>query len=318
MRKSNRELALSEDDFITYLSENGVEVEHKSSKRKGDFIKYRIRDEFIYRKDADNSKAVVMAPKTNNASIGDEKLSKWADADMGYSGIQAAIARNVANAPVPVKAPVTVQPVEVAPVVVSETQSVADTVSEPVIKHHKPAEEPVQKTPEELEREKDARLKSQFNILAGIDIFKDHTSWTLRDDYEELLAESDRRWMQFKEWYPDDYEERIQNKDISSPKTEETPEMEPSQADITPASEEIPVSEPVKSHTEDVSEFKKHKQDAVQKAKMAGEPDKTLIRKQSEDERKINQILADAEELDIKKAQKDAEDETDEWGRPKK
>ncbi len=74
-------------EFEAFLSEHGIDIEQKSSKKKGDYLKYSVRSEYTYKKGSDNSKAVVKAPKTNNASIGEAKLSSWAGADMGYTGI---------------------------------------------------------------------------------------------------------------------------------------------------------------------------------------------------------------------------------------
>ena len=77
-------------EFEAFLSDRGIDIEQKSSKTKGNYLKYCVRSEYIYKKGADNSKAVVKAPKTNNASIGEAKLTSWAGTDMGYTGIMAA------------------------------------------------------------------------------------------------------------------------------------------------------------------------------------------------------------------------------------
>ena len=79
--------ANSFNEFEAFLSDRGIDIEQKSSKTKGNYLKYSVRSEYIYKKGADNSKAIIKAPKTNNASIGEAKLSSWAGADMGYTGI---------------------------------------------------------------------------------------------------------------------------------------------------------------------------------------------------------------------------------------
>lgn len=73
------------------------------------------------------------------------------------------------------------------------------------------------------------------------------------------MQESNRRWKQFKEWYPDDHKQHLTVSDISEPKQKEPEAVksEPVQAVIEPVKVEIPAAEPVKSNTEPVPTVKK-------------------------------------------------------------
>lgn len=71
-------------DLEDFLKENGIEIDVKSTKKQDHFFKYRVRDEFLYRKDADNTTARAISPKTNNASIGEDRLSKYTDMGLTY------------------------------------------------------------------------------------------------------------------------------------------------------------------------------------------------------------------------------------------
>lgn len=222
------EEATDREDFLKRLTAHGVEGEYRTSKKQGDYIIYELTDlsgfegELPKKKEYFKSKSYKMG-----TDFGVEELDKQIQNNLGKDAVQ-------------------VSPVK------------EDT--EPVMKHHTvKKEEPKQKTEEELKAEKDKQLKARFNYLAGIDFFKDHTTWETKDNFDELMQESDRRWKQFKEWYPDDYEQRLSVGDISEPKQKEPEAVksEPVQAVIEPVKEEIPAEEPVKSHTEPVPTVKK-------------------------------------------------------------
>lgn len=199
-----------------------------------------------------------------------------------------------------------------------EVQEEIDVVIEP--KHHtvkkeeSKKQEPKEKTAEELAQERDNRLKDRFTILAGFDFFKDHTTWETKDNFQELLEERDARWEQFKGWYPDDYEERLNNNDISEPK----PVNESVDAISETASEKIPAETPVKSHTEGVSGYKHSKKMAVQRALDASQPEKRPVavpRRPKDDQlqRQIDEAMAYGEKILQNEREKKAMKDLNDW-----
>ena len=223
------EEATDREDFLKRLTAHRVEGEYRSSKKQGDYIIYELTDLSGFEGDLPKKKEYFKSKSYKmGTDFGVEELDKQIQNNLGKDAVQ-------------------VSPVK-------------EEDAEPVMKHHTAKkEEPKQKTEEELKAEKDKQLKARFNYLAGIDFFKDHMTWETKDNFDELMQESDRRWKQFKEWYPDDYEQRLTVGDISEPKQKEPEEVksEPVQTVIEPVKEEIPAEVPVKSHTEPVPTVKK-------------------------------------------------------------
>ena len=207
IRESMKE-ATNREDFLMRLTAHGVEGEFRSSKKRGAYIIYELVDLSGFNGEPPKKNGYF---KSKSFKMGDdfeiEELDRQIQNNLGKNTVQDSHIEDV----------------------------------EPVMKQHKAKkEDPKQKTEEERKTEKDEQLKAQFNALAGIDFFKDHTTWETKDNYEELKQESARRWKQFKEWYPDDYEQRLMIGDISKPKQKE---QNDTQTVIEPEKKKTPVGE---------------------------------------------------------------------------
>lgn len=208
IRESMKE-ATDREDFLKRLTAHGVEGEYRSSKKRGDYIIYELVDLSGFNGEPPKKNGYF---KSKSFKMGDdfeiEELDRQIQNNLGKNTVQGF--------------------------------HIKEDV-EPVMKQHKAKkEDPKQKTVEERKTEKDEQLKAQFNALAGIDFFKDHTTWETKDNYDELKQESAQRWKQFKEWYPDDYEQRLMIGDISKPKQKE---QNYTQTVIEPEKKKTPVGE---------------------------------------------------------------------------
>ncbi len=287
------EEATDRDDFLKRLTAHGVEGEYRSTKKNGDFIIYELTDLSGFEGDIPKKREYF---KSKSYKMGD---------DYGLDALDRQIQENrqVTKEDVvqaydnAVSTPRAEKLSEQISFILKDATTQTEVEIEP--KHHTPKqEEPKQKTEEELEKERDQRLKTRFNYLAGIDFFKDHTTWETKDNFDELMKESDRRWSQFKEWYPEDYEERLEKGDISEPK----PENKPTEAISETVNDEIPVKNPVKSHTEGVSGYKHSKKMAVQRASDASQPEQKTVavpRREKEDklQKQIDEVMAYGERI---------------------
>lgn len=272
IREAMRE-ATDRGDFLKRLTSYGVEGEYRTSKKQGDYIIYELTDLSGFKGELPKKNEYF---RSKSFKMGDdyelEELDRQIQNNLGKDAVQ----------DLPVKED-----------------------AEPVMKHHTAKkEEPKQKTEEELKAEKDNQLKARFNLLAGIDFFKDHTTWETKDNYNELRQESYRRWNQFKEWYPDDYEQRLMVGDISEPKKKESEAVksESVQAVIESMKIENPVEEPVKSHTKSVPTVK----NPLPRRKTKEELEKERIQEQ------IDSLVQYAERIQTD-AEKQAMQELNDW-----
>lgn len=155
----------------------------------------------------------------------------------------------------------------------------------------------IEKTEEQRRLEYDKSLQAKFNILAGIDYFKNHKTWEMKDNFNELMAESEHRWKEFKSWYPNDYEERLKNKDISAPK-------KPVNENSESVNNEIFISTSLKPHTKSVLRTKSKQKGKIQKEDQSVQVKKPvqIPRRETEEERQrrllIEKIKCDSEEID--------------------
>lgn len=105
---------------------------------------------------------------------------------------------------------------------------------------------------EKREKQRDARLRSEYGALLGYVLFKPGTYETVAN-FEELDKELTEKWAYFKTVYPDDYEARIRSKNIALPTAEPEPVFVTAEIRSNkPVSAKIRVEVPSKPKTADM------------------------------------------------------------------